>query len=326
MKVYYSGNFRCSGNREEAGTQVILGRSFEYGGYEWLVPAVYCCDQGLVLDICRKIPVENVKAFYRKWAGADEEEITAEQRDLIEYESPWNLEVSFKLRVNGRKIAGDRSCGGGWQGFGEEAGSDMTGEAMEAYGLDRNSAWYIHRAYYRWDEKGREEIKSLSLLFDPEDEEIPCGCHFATSAGCVPFKVPFYHPITGEEYRLSVFSCVGEVLPDESLEHEMPGIGKVTFPGKYCVLEYEVERDKTLDGKIVVKDVSEDDPAQREEEEALDGPSAIGLIFGSDKGDTRGVYSRERTRSSMHFEKREQTDWYISLKTVRYKPQEFQLF
>lgn len=326
MKVYYSGNFRCSGNREEAGTQVILGRSFEYGGYEWLVPAVYCCDQGLVLDICRKIPVENVKAFYRKWAGADEEEITAEKRDLIEYESPWNLEVSFKLRVNGREIAGDRSCGGGWQGFGEEAGSDMTGEAMEAYGLDRNSAWYIHRAYYRWDEKGREEIKSLSLLFNPEDEEIPCGCHFATSSGCVPFKVPFYHPITGEKYRLSVFSCVGEVLTDESLEHEMPGIGKVTFPGNYCVLEYEVEGDKPLDGKIVVKDVSEDDPAQREEEEALDGPSAIGLIFGSDKGDTPGIYSREITRSSMHFEKREQTDWYISLKTVRYEPQEFQLF
>lgn len=325
MKVYYSGNSRGSGNQEEAGTQVVLGRSFEYGGYEWLVPAVYCCGQGLVLDICRKLPVEDVKAFYRKWAGADEEELTAEQRDLIEYESPWNFEVSFKLRVNGRMVTGDRSCGGGWQGFGEEAGSDMTGEAIEAYGLDRNSAWYIHRVYYCWGAEGREELHSLSLLLKPEDEEIPCGCHFTTSAGCGPFNVPFRHPITGEEYRLFVRSCTGEVLQDAPLEHEMPGIGKVTFPGNYCVMEYEVEGDTPLDGKIVVKDTSEDDPAKREDKESLDGPSAIGFIIGADTGAASAAHSCKTARSSMHFEKRNQTDWYISLKTVRYKTQEYQL-
>ena len=105
----------------------------------------------------------------------------------------------------------------------------------------------------------------------------------------------------------------------------MPGIGKVTFPGNYCVMEYEVEGDKPPDGKIVVKDTSEDDPAKREDEESSDGPSAIGMIFGADKGDTPAAHSRRRARSSMHFEKREQTEWYISLKTVRRNPQEYQL-
>lgn len=325
MNVYYSGNFRGHGSREEAGVQVALGRMFEYGGYEWLVPAVYCCDQGLVLDICRKIPVEDVKEFYRKWAGADEDELNAEQRDLIESESPWNFEVSFELRVNGRMVDSDRSCGGGWQGFTEEAASDVISEVMGAYALDRNFAWYIHRAYYRWSGEGREELKSLSLVFQPEHEEIPCGCHFTAAAGCGPFKIPFYHPVTGEEYRLCVLSCAGAALPGESLEHEMPEIGKVTFPGNYCVLEYEIEGDKMLKEKIIVKDISEDDPAQQEKEEALDGPSAIGIIFGADKGEETTEHGRERARSSMHFAKRERTDWYISLKTVRYEPEEYQL-
>ena len=49
-KVYFDNNFWGRPKGARAGTEIRLDREFDWAGYHWVIPAVYACEKGLVID------------------------------------------------------------------------------------------------------------------------------------------------------------------------------------------------------------------------------------------------------------------------------------
>ena len=62
-KVYFDNNFWGQPKGARAGTEIRLDREFDWAGYHWVIPAVYACEKGLVMEFCRRVEVEDIRDF-----------------------------------------------------------------------------------------------------------------------------------------------------------------------------------------------------------------------------------------------------------------------
>ena len=85
--VYYECGFGGKRPRRRPGREVALGKTFTWGGEEWLAPAMYCCGEGLVLDLLKKVPAEVLNRFAEKWGldenGAPQRELTPAEQEKM---------------------------------------------------------------------------------------------------------------------------------------------------------------------------------------------------------------------------------------------------
>ena len=113
--VTSQGNFWPSSHRERPGVQLPFRGEFDWAGFHWLVPGVYSTAKALVVDFCRQVEPEDVRAFVEKWRLTpenDREELfTKEERRRMAAENP--LEFSFHPAavVNGREYPYKRGSG-----------------------------------------------------------------------------------------------------------------------------------------------------------------------------------------------------------------------
>ena len=107
--VYYECGFGGKRPRRRPGREVVLGKTFTWGGEEWLVPAMYCCGEGLVLDLLKKVPAEVLNRFAEKWGldenGAPQRELTPAEQEQMENENPLEERFRAEVTVNGRRLA-----------------------------------------------------------------------------------------------------------------------------------------------------------------------------------------------------------------------------
>ena len=91
-KVYFEGNFWGHLGRDLAGTEIRLDQQFDWAGHHWIIPAVYSCGKGLVVDLCMRTETEDIRRFIAKWnltaENDSEENFTQEQQMQIELENP----------------------------------------------------------------------------------------------------------------------------------------------------------------------------------------------------------------------------------------------
>ena len=52
-EVYFEYGFGGKKPRHRPGREITLGKTFTWGKEEWLVPAMYCCSEGVVLDLLK---------------------------------------------------------------------------------------------------------------------------------------------------------------------------------------------------------------------------------------------------------------------------------
>ena len=85
-KVYFDGNFWEPSGKGHAGTELRLNKQFEWAGHHWIIPAVYSCNKGLVLDFCMCTPAEDIREFMKKWDLSPEKrafQVLCKQKKLI---------------------------------------------------------------------------------------------------------------------------------------------------------------------------------------------------------------------------------------------------
>ena len=114
MDVYFGRNFWHNGmGREEHGPGSCLrcGAKFRCGGFWWRAPAVYVCQEGIVVDICRRVPGEAVGMFWDVCGvlKGREEEMSPAQQWMAVKENPFSFEANFRVEIDGREWA---SAGG----------------------------------------------------------------------------------------------------------------------------------------------------------------------------------------------------------------------
>ena len=106
-KVYYDGNFWTHPRWARPGKKVPIGRSFYWDEKFWLIPAVYICRKGLVVDFCIRIQREEWQTFFKKRGSAD-------GMAPHEKEDPLSYEFGAYLWVDGRRVSYAHGCSMVW--------------------------------------------------------------------------------------------------------------------------------------------------------------------------------------------------------------------
>lgn len=177
MDVYFGRNFWHNGReRKESGPGSCLrcGAKFRCGGFWWLAPAVYVCQEGIVVDICRRVPGEAVGKFWDAWGvwqGREEEMSPAQQR-MAEKENPFSFEANFRVEIDGREWA---SAGGSSMCIqprgldGEADVRDVAGreaDARDGGGQEAHTGEAVDRPAYVGD--GTSKVVSGRAVSDQE--------------------------------------------------------------------------------------------------------------------------------------------------------------
>lgn len=316
MKVYFTGSFGEEDKNRKAGKRLDIKSVFRCNGYEWQVPAVYCFEEGISVDICKRVPREEVNEFLDKWPRAGFAGFTAKQRNERRAADPFGGHYKFGLDVNGKKLREKGWSGISWYGTGDGKGDEDAGVILKAYGLDRNSAWSVYRAHFQWTGKA-EEIKKIDMTIAAYADTIPCGLNFSAAPGCAPFEVDFSHPITHEFFHLHVLSCNRAALG----QNQMKKSASFIYPENYYTLEYKVEPDGPTAKSVMIHDCKDSDEPIRK------GTAASSChIIGGGCGITALTDSEIRTAySSMYFEEQKQIEWYVSVNVIPFESQIFTL-
>ena len=98
-RVLYGRNFWATRGRGKPGVEISLGHRFRWGDADWRALSVYACAKGLVLDLAKHVPAEDVRRFVEKWAPLEEAGLTPEQ---VTWQLRFSVvprgEISEKLR------------------------------------------------------------------------------------------------------------------------------------------------------------------------------------------------------------------------------------
>ena len=314
-EVYYDGNFWGHHGKDRPGKEVPVGKTFPWGTAEGLIPAVYLCGKGLVVDVCLSVPGERMKAWLEKWSAAED----GEARRRIAEANPINMDLQGEMEVNGRTLRLKHGCGTAWYPQppeGEKNGEEAR-RVLEHYHLNPERAWVFRRMCFPWATKQRPAaLGTMTLTLAPEEAEVP-GPVFTAEAGKT---VPFTHPVTGTQHILTVREVERQQLPEEHLTRMPEGW---EWPRWYeavsCTASPELP-----EGKVFLRDRSRGGQPRRlpESENRPAGGAAfsafVGVIGGAD-GPTAvfftGIGKEKGKRfggcSSMYFTPPERVEWKL---------------
>lgn len=333
-KVYFDGNFWGHQGKDHAAKEIPLGKQFEWAGHHWLIPAVYVCSKGLVLDFCMRVEAEEIQAFRKKWNLDQEndscENFTQEQWMELELDNPLQMEFTPQLELNGQELRTSHSCAVTYhpcimEGMVVEQEAKW---AVQHYDLDLSSGWVICRSVFPWEKKRRSEIKTLSLTLESRPAAIP-GPHFTVKAPGDSFR--FVHPVNRTEYTLTVQEVEQQTFPQHSF-----GTEGWIYPEHFTVMSYTFSPEASA--QITVSDCGDGDKPRKimSSEEpfapsASRGVTCIGNIGGAD-GPTAivmGASSKGKVRaacSALHFEPvQRDIEWRITFHEKKYRDFTIQL-
>lgn len=298
------------------GKEIRAEKAFSWSDENWYVPAVYICDEGIVVDYCKKAECAAIKSFMDKWDLQNEHknQYTKEQREQIVQEHPLNAEVHVSAIVNGQLLREKNGYGLSWIPSHVLPGADRDNDVaklMDHYELDPDMGWSINRCCIPWTNEKTEVIHAMELCFEPREAKLS-GIRFVVEHEGDNFK--FVHPLTGMEHVLAVQEFESQELsqthfPDDTME----------YPRYFKAMTYEVEPDIDRHHMVVV-DCADGDCARPKKnisrEKGSVTASSIGII-GSASGPTAVIMGNAVPRtlhaacSAVRFEAVDSVEWRI---------------
>lgn len=338
MDVYYNGNGNIWG-RSRQGKKLSafpIRSSFLWEEQEILIPAVYVGSSGVILDVCAKIPPEDMLSFLKKWDKKRRLSLkTLEDYEQLEADNPSCGDFKADMSLNGQPLALRMSASLVW--YSEEIFKLQTEEApdatvqdfdahspgrkeisereewvndkwaeklMTAYSCDRECCWHFGRLAYHWSKEPVLSPREISLSFQVRPSLVTAE-HFTTALSCNGEKVKAVHPQTGIEYTITLHGCSQNKV---SFAHI--GAENVRYP-EYCqFLSYSTSPEIPPDF-LSIRDCAESDQPQVIKT-AYDELSAEGheptALFQTGRDSIPG---RHTACSSLHFEPVSEIQWRV---------------
>lgn len=160
MDVYHNGNFlntRFAGTVRQRGrlTALPVHQTFLWESQELFIPALYTGKAGTVLDVCVKIPIEDMAAYLKKWPKERRLALkTPEDYEQLDADNPGSRNFRAEMSLNDMPVKLSSYCSINWYpetvfrmgnenpapAQDDEWKNDRAAEMlMEAYGCDRES-------------------------------------------------------------------------------------------------------------------------------------------------------------------------------------------
>ena len=330
-KVYFDGNFWGHHGRAHAGKEIRIHKELDWAGYHWVIPSVYSCSKGLVIDFCMQADIERIRGFMEKWSLSSDndfwEDFTREQQLQIELDNPLCFHFTPRILLNGKELLTSHGCSVCYNPcLPERCMQDLeTKWAMDHYGLDYDCGWVICRNAFPWAGRRRPVIKKLSVTMEQQSVQIP-GPHFKIHEPGESF--PFYNPVSKMSHTLTVESMEQEILSRDSF-----GSKRWIYPTNCMVMNYRISPEP--ENRITIFDCDEgDQPLEKKPEENAFYPAAkqaICIIGGAGgpaeiiMGDDSRSYLRT-AYSALHFEPvREDVEWHMVFHTKQFGEESFLL-
>lgn len=287
-KVYFDGNFSVHRGRDHAGKEIIINREFFWDGSRWLVPSIYVCGRGLVIDFCVQISSETTNLPDTRFTP----EAVVNGKVLREYHGSglyWNPSVSEDEAIDADALT-----------------------VINHYKLDSAARWHILRYRFPWATKRRPKINSLNFTFNAELTKVS-GPQFHVAASGDTFA--FMLPETGQRHTLTVQEYEQQEVPSEHFDFP----ADMDFPTHYTLMSYTITPDLP-DSTLSIEDCAESDAPQRKPQNRLEPEAhssfAVAIIGGS-SGPTAIVLNQpgqgklRAACSALHFEATEDVEWKL---------------
>ncbi len=326
-EVYFDGNFWGHKAGQHPGTEIPLGTQFTWADRHWVIPAIYACSKGLVVDLGMRIEPQSMEAFMKKWDLSAENEahrqFSEEDQMRMELDNPMELDFDATLFLNGKELRSSHGCGCMWNPcLPAQYTADCEGKwAAKHYGLDLNFGWMIRRCCYPWATKRKPELKSLSMAISQEKASIP-GPHFRVEKPGDTFT--FTYPENGTEYTLTVQEYEAQNMDLSRLPQQ-----DMEYPNHCCAMTYTLTPEMP-EGQLSLADCNDGDKPRRKHQ-PQNGPTAvhdaavIGIIGGAD-GPTAILYGHSSKQgklravcSGLYFEPVTDVEWRMVFHEKQYE-------
>ena len=164
--VTFDGGFWS--NEGKPGKEIRVEKRFSWGEEKWYIPAVYLCDEGIVVDYCKEAECAAIKAFIEKWDLLNEHknQYSKEQREQIVQEQPLNANVRVYAIINSRLLREKNGYGISWVPSALLPSADRDNDVtklMDHYELDTDIGWSINRCCIPWGDEKPTDIHSMEL-------------------------------------------------------------------------------------------------------------------------------------------------------------------
>lgn len=325
--VYFDGTIHGHSGKAKAGREIPVGKEFQFADRTWLVPAVYSCSQGLVVDFCMRVDAEAYQRFFDKWteklSGRDDGQISPREQMQAELENPLCLDFKPEITVNGQRL--QRKHGSSICYIPSDASNSLEAkQIMNHYHLDCAFAWCFRRISFSWAARRRPEIKTLGLTMVQEPSMVPGEVFEVKGSGDrVTIKMPESQlTLTVQDYEPQILDTAS-LCPDN-----------MEYPTHYTRMRYTLSPEPKA-GHLQINDLMECDQPRLKQTAAAEEQSnccaaSIGIIGGAD-GPTTILVSAPQEKhefaaySSPHFEPAERIQWYPVLQVTEYNPVQVEL-
>ncbi len=211
--VGFGTGFADHCEKAAAGQELRLNRSVQWCNENWVIPSVYLCDNGIVVDSYLEVPGANMAKFQEKWGNRNIEQMSIEEQMRRKLEDPLGLEVRSALVVNEKpaplkkvtELRWDPTLENDWHAR----------RTLEHYGLDRNKAYLLRREHFL--RKGKNPpIREMALTLMAAPVSVPGQRFIAPRAGEF---MTFTHPATNQIHTLKVLAQTREALDPNFLSN-----------------------------------------------------------------------------------------------------------
>lgn len=196
----------------KAGQEMVINRSFLWHGEKWSVPAIYLCENGIVVDSYKEVPLDQIDRFRDKWLDRAPY-LSQEEAMCMTLEDPLITDVKGGLNVNDKMAPQRKFFTTTWNPRTENDWNAR--RTLEHYGLDREKGYLLRRESFL--RKGKNPpIRTMNLTLQAEPVLVPGERFVAPRSG---ESMTFIHPVSGQTHTLTVRAQVREALDPNFLSN-----------------------------------------------------------------------------------------------------------
>lgn len=227
FSVYFDGNLWVHPGRSRRGTEICINKEFEFAGRRFVIPSVWSCVGGLVVDVIMKVDASAFFAFIKKWnidAETDVSDFEPDIHDEIEQSNPLNFNYIASIRVNGRTLDRTGGCGISYIPCIESSleNTAVTESVIRHYKLLPGAGFMLMRHHFAWKRRVKD-LRSIEITL--EEIPSPITAH-EFSIGPKERSFSFHDPIANTERELMVvdYSIMNNELRDTEDRSRIVGI------------------------------------------------------------------------------------------------------